>query len=76
MRRTQLIVEIKSEMIDDYRESFEVVINGESVFEVFDGEPEDNTLSRNFNDIYKLQSIIEKVYQAGKNQEPLTFKED
>jgi len=58
----------------DYSDRYEIKIDGISVFAVADGEPEDNTLSRNFNDVYKIQEIIEIVYEAGKNGEELIFE--
>lgn len=70
-----MIIQVRSE-VEDYRERYELIINGEVVFAVFDGEPEDNTIGRNFNDVYKLEDIIKKVHEAGVRQEPLTFKED
>ena len=41
-----------------------IKINGKKVFSVYDGEPEDNTLGRNFNDCYKLENIFTSIYQA------------
>ena len=58
----------------DHCDLFAIEINGEKVFCVYDGELEDNRLSRNFNDIYKLQEIIFKVYMAGKNGEQLKIE--
>ena len=55
----------------DYRDAFHIKINNKTVFRVSDGEPEDSNLSRDFNDIYDLPSIIENVYNAGINNEPL-----
>ena len=46
-----------------YNDEFEIQIDGERVFKVHDGEPEDN----NFNDVYKLDRLLKKVYQAGKD---------
>ena len=36
-----------------------------------DSPPEDNTLKRNFQDIYKIEELIKKAYLAGKNDEEL-----
>lgn len=38
-----------------------------------DGEAEDNSLSRNFNDIFKLEEFIYAAYLAGKRGEEYTF---
>ena len=34
-----------------------------------DGETEDNTLGRNFNDIYSIIDALNMAYEAGKNGE-------
>ena len=36
-----------------------------------DSPPEDNTLKRNFQDIYKIEQLIKKAYLGGKNDEEL-----
>lgn len=41
-----------------------------------DGEPEDNFLSRNFNDIYLIRNLIEAAYFAGKNNEMLEISDE
>ena len=51
-----------------------IKIHGEKVFEVFDGEPEDNALSRNFNDCYKIIDLMQMTYESGKRGEELTFE--
>lgn len=58
----------------DYRNKLEIELDGESVFCVCDGEPEDNTLNRNFNDCYTLSSLLKRVYEAGKNGEPFEIE--
>jgi hypothetical protein len=37
----------------------------------FDGEPEDNALCRNFNDVYKIERLVKYVYEAGLRNEKL-----
>lgn len=49
----------------DYCDIYAIEIDGKRVFCVADGEPEDNALSRNFNDVYKLEDILSTVYEAG-----------
>ena len=51
-------------------------IDGEKVFQVSDGEPEDNNLSRNFNDVWQLQGILERVFKAGKEDEVLQIERE
>ena len=38
-----------------------------------DGEAEDNTLSRNFNDIVKLEEFVRAAYLAGQRGEEYTY---
>lgn len=52
----------------------EIKINGGRAFRVRDGETEDNNLSRNFSDCYKIADIIQQAYNAGKNGEDLTIE--
>ena len=59
---------------NDYQDSMSISIDGEKVFAAHDGEPEDNTLSRNFNDCYKIIDIIRKAYDAGKAGESIEFE--
>lgn len=39
-----------------------------------DGEPEDNCLARNFNDVYKIEDLIKVAYEAGRVGEPLDIE--
>lgn len=57
----------------DGREAMKILINGKHVFEVGDGEPEDATLLRDFNDVYFIPNILRTVYEAGKNGEELNM---
>lgn len=59
---------------NDYCGLFAIEINGKKVFQVYDGEPEDNNLCRNFNDIYKLSKILNMVYEAGKQGDNLEME--
>lgn len=58
----------------DYRDIFAIEIDGERVFEVWDGEPEDNTLVRNFSSIYSIPKLLQSAYDAGKAGEGLIFE--
>ena len=63
----------------DHRESLEIVATteeGETMeLSFFDGEPEDNTLSRNFSDCSRIESIIHMAYEAGQRNEGLEVEE-
>ena len=56
----------------DYCNALQIKINGKDEFEVYDGEPEDNNLSRNFSDCFSIEKLMELVYQAGINGEDYT----
>jgi hypothetical protein len=53
----------------DWSDALEIFIDDKEVFSVGAGEPEDNILSRNFNDCYKIPNLLELAYNAGKNGE-------
>lgn len=63
---------------NDYCSELDIVIklNGEVVktFNFCDGEPEDNNMSRNFNDVYKIIDALSLAYEAGKNGEEISFE--
>lgn len=61
--------------IRDYCDAMQIRINDKDVFSVYDGEPEDNNLSRNFNDCFKLAEILKMVFNAGANGESLILEE-
>lgn len=72
--KVEYITRTEEEIINcDYREAVCIKINDKKVFEVGDGEPEDATLGRDFNDVYKIPELLEKAYEAGKNGEPYEF---
>jgi hypothetical protein len=47
-----------------------------TIFNVFDGEPEDNTLGRNFNDCNQVAALLEKFYNYGKSGVVVEFAYD
>ena len=58
----------------DYVES--VTIETENtVLDFSEGDSEDNTLSRNFSDVYHIEKLIREAYEAGKNGEDLNIEE-
>jgi len=54
----------------DYCNILVIKIDGKKEFSVYDGEPEDANLYRNFNDCWKITDLMKKAYQAGVNGEP------
>jgi len=50
---------------NDYQDVLEIYINGLRVFSVHDGEPEDNTLSRNFSDCFSIVEMMKVAFDAG-----------
>jgi hypothetical protein len=39
----------------------------------YDGEPEDNSISRNFNDVYSIEDLIIMAYKAGRREEDVSI---
>jgi len=59
---------------DEFREKFKIKLeSNEKTQELSfcDGEPEDNSIGRNFNDIYSIPQLIVLAYNAGVNGEPI-----
>lgn len=48
----------------EYRDAFVVRVNDRDFMQFFDGEPEDNSLARNFSDVRRIKSLVEKVEEA------------
>lgn len=63
----------------DYRDAYEISVSNDSPDSValsfWDGEPEDNTLTRNFNHVFMIKDAIRLAYEAGKRGEELGFQE-
>lgn len=59
----------------DYREFFEVVVDGTTKISCMDGEPEDNNLMRNFSSIRNVRQLMELSYAAGQRGEELSIDE-
>lgn len=49
----------------DYREVLEIEIDGVRKFSVYDGEPEDANLSRDFNDCWNIVGMMKLAHEAG-----------
>lgn len=71
-----LIQCISAQNKEDYRRAFVVAINGKSFLNFVDGEPEDNSISRNFNDILSIDSLIERVIKARDSGESVEIKKE
>lgn len=56
---------------NDYRDGLIIKVDGKTVFSAFDGEPEDNSLSRNFSDCYGIVSLMKQAFRASANRESL-----
>lgn len=55
----------------DYRDFLIIEVDGEQMFKVMDGEPEDSNLARDFNDCCKIPDLLKLAHQAGKAGQPL-----
>ena len=49
----------------DYGNALQIKFDDLCVFQVYDGETEDSTLNRNFNDCWKIIDLIEKAHRVG-----------
>ena len=58
----------------DYRSYYEIQIDGKKAISFMDGEPEDATLNRDFNDVYYITELMQRAYNAGKGGEVLVFE--
>ena len=58
----------------DYRDMMSIYIDGNKVFCVSDGEPEDANLSRDFNDCLNIGNLMKQAYAAGKSGKEITFR--
>lgn len=63
-------VYVKEELSEDEcREMLTINIDGKTVFEVMDDEPEDSNLSRSFADCYNIPDLLQMAYMAGVRNE-------
>ena len=58
----------------DYRDAIEIAIDGKVVFSAWDGEPEDATLARDFNDCWGIGDLLQEAHTAGVNGEPFSLE--
>ncbi|MGG1440870.1 hypothetical protein ABE354_02195 [Brevibacillus laterosporus] len=57
----------------DFCDGYELRADGQLFISMYDGEWEDNNLSRNFSDVHKIEDVIKMAFEAGKNGEELSF---
>jgi cupin superfamily acireductone dioxygenase involved in methionine salvage len=55
----------------EYNDKVVIIVNGKPMFEVHDGEVEDNYLYRNFQDVYSIPELMKMAYDAGQAGEEL-----
>lgn len=60
----------------DCRNAFVVAVNGKSFLNFVDGEPEDNSISRNFSDVSSIGSLIERVVKARDSGESVEIRNE
>jgi hypothetical protein len=58
----------------DYRDVLEIEVDGKRAFSVYDGEPEDATLARDFSDCWSIGGLMEDAHKAGVNGEPFSLE--
>ena len=58
---------------NEYRDIYSLSIDNEDILYFADGEPEDNDMRRNFNDVYQIDEVIKVVYKAGLRGEELNL---
>ena len=49
---------------NDYRDALEIDVDGK-VMMFFDGEPEDATIARDFNDVRRIPGMLRLAFEAG-----------
>lgn len=59
---------------EEYRQFYEIQVNGKTVLEVGDGEPEDSNLSRDFSGVLSVPSLMHMAHLAGTAGEPFTVE--
>ncbi len=54
--------------LEDGRSAVRITVDGDVKVECCDGEPEDNSLCRNYADIYSIPALMEMAYMDGFTQ--------
>jgi hypothetical protein len=63
-KELDIVIQTPSEKLlgeSEWRSFVIVYINGEEYTSLHDGEPEDNTLDRNFNGVFKIIELLKKL---------------
>lgn len=71
------VIEYTHEDDYDFRQYLDITVNTqdkELCFSFYDGEPEDNNLSRNFSDCYNIVDAMKLAWEAGKRGEEFVLE--
>lgn len=74
MKVTTVTLTAEGQASRDYRGMYAIEVDGKTIIEIWEGEPEDNNLYRNFNDIFSIPKLLQTAYDAGKRGEALSFE--
>ena len=58
-------VKVYNYTYDDGRAGLQIIVDGKVRCNFLDGEPEDNSLGRNFDDCYTIVDLMREAYIAG-----------
>jgi hypothetical protein len=67
MKVKEISLSEKSCEENDYRDAFEIEVDGVSLFSFYDGEPEDSNMGRNFSDVRSIVGAMRLAHKAGKD---------
>lgn len=56
---------------ENYRNGYAIKTDKNVNLKFIEGEPEDASISRDYNDVFKITDLIEVAYQAGMNKEKI-----
>jgi len=68
------VIKRKGTQDSDYREGYQIAVDGVTQASFYDGEPEDANLSRDFNDVYNIPVLMQMAYEAGILREGLDIQ--
>jgi len=73
-----IVKSLKQEVLEErgYKNRLIIEADGEDVFSVWDGSPEDNSLYRNFRSCFKIGRLMKKAFEAGRNGEEFELSEE
>lgn len=72
--KVEIISLSEEELVEnDFQDELKVTVDGQVQFHVYDGEPEDNFLSRNFSDVYDIGKLMRLAHEAGKQGIDIEF---